>query len=122
MIKLARQFLTGDKVPLGANRSVVAAILARRALEATLDDFWLTCLPGMVACSSRAQLITLPYYLSDQQLAAEVIYAWSALSADCHHSVNALPPTASEISHLVGIVQNLVDGVPMPTCQPSADN
>jgi hypothetical protein len=110
-IQLARQFLTGNKVPLGANRSVVAAILTRRALESILDEFWQVHLPGMVDCSSRAQLITLPYYLPDQQLAAEVTYAWSALSASCHHSVNALPPAASEITHLMGIVQNLVDYV-----------
>ena len=109
MLAMARQVLTGDDLHVGGNRSVVAAVLARRALEGTLDEFWDTHLPGMAACSSRVQLITLPFYLGDQDLAAEACYAWSALSASCHHAVNALPVSPNEMAHLVEIVQAVID-------------
>lgn len=109
MLALARQVLTGDDLPVGANRSVVAAVLTRRALEGALDEFWGTHLPGIASCSSRVQLITLPFYLRDKDLAAETCYAWSALSASCHHAVNALPVSPNELAHLVDIVQAVID-------------
>jgi hypothetical protein len=116
LLQLARKVLTGDQTPVGANRSLVAAILTRRALEATLDEFWRGHLPGIIACSSRSQLVTLPFYFPDQQLAAEAVYAWYALSESCHHSVSALPVPVSGVMHLIEITQRLDDAV--ETVQP----
>ena len=109
MLDVARQVLTGDDLHVGGNRSVVAAVLARRALEGALDEFWGTHLSGITACSSRVQLISLPFYLGNRDLAAEACYAWSALSASCHHAVNALPVSPNEMAHLVDIVQAVID-------------
>jgi hypothetical protein len=107
LLVLARRVMTIDDAPLGVNRSLVAAILTRQALEETLDAFWQYQLPALMECSSRSQLITLAYYLKDPELAAEVTYAWYVLSAACHHSVIGLPAPVAEMAHLVDIVEHL---------------
>jgi len=107
LLVLAHRVMTIDDAPLGVNRCLVAAILTRQALEETLDAFWRSQLPALMECSSRSQLITLPYYLKDAELAGEVTYAWQVLSAACHHSVMGLPAPVAEMSHLVDIVERL---------------
>jgi hypothetical protein len=118
LLALARQTMTSDNAPLGVNRSLVAAILTRQALEETLDTFWRSQLPGLVVCSSRSQLITMPYYLKDAEVAAEVSYAWHLLSAACHHSVIGLPAPVAEMSHLVDIVERLLYAVSYASTPP----
>jgi hypothetical protein len=109
LVAFARRVMTSDDAPLGVNRSLVVGILARQALEETLDTFWQSKLPGFKYCTSRSQLITLPYYLDDAGLAAEVTYAWYALSTVCHHSVCGLPASLAEMTHLVEIVECLLN-------------
>ena len=73
------------------------ALLARQALEAALDDFWRVRAPGLEACSTKAQLLCLPQYLGDEELAERVAYAWAGLSRGCHQHPYELPPTSTEL-------------------------
>lgn len=84
------------------------ALLARQALEAALDDFWRVRAPGMEHCSARAQLLCLPYYLGDEELAERVSYAWAGLSRACHQHPYELSPTSSELLGWLGTVEQLV--------------
>lgn len=99
------------------------ALLARQALEASLDDFWRVRAPGMEHCSTRAQLLCLPFYLQapkpsspqalrvDEALAERVSYAWAGLSRACHQHPYELSPTSSELLGWLGTVEQLVEHV-----------
>lgn len=85
------------------------ALLARQALEGTLDDLWRLRAPGLEQCSTRAQLLCLPFYLpDDQELAERVSYAWGRLSRACHQHPYELPPTSSELLGWLTTVEQLV--------------
>ena len=84
------------------------ALLARQALEATLDDLWLARARGVERCSGRAQLLCLPYYLRDEELAERVSYTWTGLSRACHQHAYELPPTSSELLGWLSTVEALV--------------
>lgn len=107
-----------------------AALLARQALEAALDDFWPVRAPGMEHCSMKAQLLCLPYFLqapkpsgpqalADEKLAERVSYAWAGLSGACHQHPYELPPTSSELLGWLGVVDQLVARVQAGANQPS---
>jgi hypothetical protein len=87
------------------------ALLARQALEGALDDFWKVRQPGMEQCSMKAQLLCLPHYLGDEQLAERVSYAWAGLSRACHQHPYELPPTSAELLGWLGTVEELVGRV-----------
>ena len=85
------------------------ALLARQALEATLDDLWRLRAPGLEQCSARAQLLCLPFYLhGDEELAEKVCYAWAGLSRACHQHPYELAPTSSELVGWLATVEQLV--------------
>jgi hypothetical protein len=85
------------------------ALLARQALESALDDLWRLRAAGVERCSTRAQLICLPSYLSgDEELAERVSYAWAGLSRACHQHPYELPPTSSELLGWLSTVEQLV--------------
>ena len=84
------------------------ALLARQALEAALDDFWRVRAPGMEHCSAHAQLLCLPYYLGDEELAERVSYAWAGLSRACHQHPYELSPTSAELLGWLAVVEQLI--------------
>ncbi|MFA5910373.1 MAG: hypothetical protein WC815_16445 [Vicinamibacterales bacterium] len=84
------------------------ALLARQALESALDDFWRVRALGMEQCSMKAQLLCLPHYLGDEDLAERVSYAWAGLSRACHQHPYELSPTSAELLGWLGIVEELV--------------
>jgi hypothetical protein len=88
-----------------------AALLARQALEQSLDEFWRQRAAGLEMCSARAQLLCLPEYLQ-RDLAERVSYAWTGLSQACHQHAYELPPTADELAIWMETVENLVDTIP----------
>ncbi len=105
------------------------ALLARQALEATLDDLWRVRAPGMEHCSMKAQLLCLPFYfqalkpsgpqaLADEHLAERVSYAWAGLSRACHQHPYELPPTSAELLGWLATVEQLV--VAVTTLKPPA--
>jgi hypothetical protein len=84
------------------------ALLARQALEGALDDFWRKRSPGVEHCSMKAQLLCLPHYLGDEELAERVSYAWAGLSGACHQHPYELPPTSVELLGWLGTVEEFV--------------
>lgn len=85
-----------------------SALLARQALETSLDDLWKLRAPGLERCSVRAQLLCLPYVLSrDPELADRVSYAWAGLSRACHQHAYELPPALPELAGWIGVVEEL---------------
>ena len=87
------------------------ALLARQALEAAIDDFWRVRASGLEQCSMKAQLLCLPHYLGNEELAEQVSYAWAGLSRACHQHPYELPPTSAELTGWMTTVDALVAAV-----------
>lgn len=81
-----------------------AALLARQALERTIDEYWERRAPGVQHVSTRAQLSCLREYLGDPELAGDITYCWGALSAACHHHAYEVGLTELELrEHLEAV-------------------
>jgi hypothetical protein len=74
-----------------------AAVLARQAVELSLDEFWAQRSPPMLESSARGQFLALRLYLPDEDMAAEGHATWSLLSRACHHHPYDLQPTRDEV-------------------------
>ena len=85
-----------------------AALLARQALEETLDAFWVSRKVALAGVSTRPQLICLGHYMEDEAQAAAVRHAWNALSRACHHHAYEVAPTAEELGGWIGTVSAFV--------------
>ena len=85
-----------------------AALLARQALEAAMDELWAARAPEVATLSARAQLTCLPEYLRDPALAGEVAFTWSVLSDACHAHAYETGPTAQELETRFAVVDRLV--------------
>ena len=59
----------------------------------------------------KAQLLCLPHYLGDEELAERASYAWAGLSRACHQHPYELPPTSAELLGWLGTVEELVTRV-----------
>jgi hypothetical protein len=84
------------------------ALLARQAIEVALLEFWLVRAPGLEWCTTHAQLLCLPDYISDRTVAENAAHAWNTLSRICHHHPYELLPTAAELRVLLSITRSLV--------------
>ncbi|MDP9441853.1 MAG: hypothetical protein M3P34_06705 [Actinomycetota bacterium] len=115
LVALARAFTHQADRRLGTSRYLAAVLLVRQALEMALDALWDRKAPGLDGCTSRAQLVSLPYFLDDDELAGEVVYCWYRLSRACHHDEYDLPPSQGEVQHLSGIVERLVAATARPS-------
>lgn len=74
-----------------------AALLARQALEQSLDAYWkLKGLP-LDTLPTGPQLICLSGYLAEESLGERVRHAWGALSDACHHHPYEFAPSADEL-------------------------
>ena len=85
-----------------------SALLACRALEATVSRLWERRTLDLQDRSMRVQLICLRTYLGDADLAARAGHAWSALSRACHHHPYELAPTAAELRGWLAVVEELI--------------
>jgi hypothetical protein len=85
-----------------------AALLARQAIETALLEFWLVRAPGLEWCSTHAQLLCLPEYVRDREIAESASYAWTRLSRICHHHPYELLPTGAELRVLLETTRRLV--------------
>lgn len=93
-----------------------AALLARQALEAALDEFWRERGLALDACPTRAQLLCLREYLPKER-AGEVYEAWAVLTRACHHHAYEVAPTVWELGVVTATVRKLSthpSGAPMP--------
>ena len=97
LLAMARQ-LVGRASPETAGLwPRAAALLARQALETSLDGYWADRRIALESCPTLQQLICLREYLGDADLAGRVHHAWNALSRACHHHPYDLPPSAGEL-------------------------
>src|SRR2546421_9799463 len=74
-----------------------AALLARRALEGALAAMWRETAPGVEDCPARFQLLCLPAYLDDADVAGRASHVWWSLDNACRHRPYELEPTAVEL-------------------------
>jgi hypothetical protein len=112
LIRAARDLLKkGGCARPNSGRHRVRALLARQALESALDELWLRRAKGLELCSAKAQLLCMPAYLGDPEVAGRVSYSWAGLSRACHQHPYELPPTSIELLDWIGTVDTLVERV-----------
>lgn len=121
LVDAARQLLTRPDAATSGIWPRATALLSRQAIEDALRDLWLVRAPGVEKCSTRAQLLCLPYYLGDSEIAECVSYAWAALSQACHQHPYELPPTASELTMWLEIVEEFKRAVGKVVAKAKAD-
>lgn len=85
-----------------------AALLARQALEHSLDAYWHAKGISLAQLATSPQLICLADYLDDRSLGERVRDAWGALSDACHHHPYELAPNAAELRGWIATVRELV--------------
>ena len=91
-----------------------SALLARQALELKLRHLWCALAPGLEDASFRTQLLCLPEFLGNDDLAEQISLTWWALSRVCHYHPYELSPTVAELSGWFGTIQELcshIDGI-----------
>ena len=101
---MARQLLDRATPETAGMWPRTAALLARQALEMSVDEFWVAQRIPLESCATRQQLICLREYLKDPELAGRVHHAWNALSDACHQHPYELPPTAAELGDWISAV------------------
>lgn len=99
-------------------RTRAAAIIGRTALEHLVQAALLARGHRLTEASMRVQLICLSTLVSpDAGRTAHT--AWAGLSQGCHHHAYELSPTASEVRHLLALVDQLAD-LTIPQADPTA--
>ena len=111
---VAGAFNEGVDRHLGASRQLVACVLLRQVLEEAMGSWWDRTVPGLGDCSTRAQLVSLAFYLPDARLARDVVFAWNCLTQACHHHAYDLAPAPSEVARLVETVERFLAAVGEP--------
>ena len=115
---LAGQLLTLAAQTLGKTEGVMvgrwprtAAVLGRQAIEASLADYWGVTEPSIAGVSNRAQFLSLPVYLGDDDLAGRVRQAWASLSRASHYRSYELAPTESELRVWLGTAKTFYNHI-----------
>jgi hypothetical protein len=112
LLAAARAVLAGDTSIPPARWTRSAALLARRALEAlvtaAIADYAsrLAAQPVGGSATMRSKLVCLRV-AGGSTAAAQAEWAWSALSAACHHHAYQLSPIAAEVAHLIQLVESV---------------
>jgi hypothetical protein len=108
LLAAARDLISRDDAATAGVWPRTAALLARQALEGSIDQVWARRpdTAGLAERSMRTQLICLPAYINPG-LATRAAYVWAALSSACHHHPYELPPTAAELTGWLDEVQQL---------------
>ena len=108
VLRIARGVISRPEMGLNGVWPRAAAHLCRQALELALEEFWKKGMPALADATLRAQLVCLPLYMKDEELARLVGYTWSALSHACHHHMYELAPTVSELTAWADTVEALI--------------
>ena len=109
LLRTAREVLSRSDTGLTGVWPRATAHLCRQALELALEEFWKKRMPGLVNTNLRTQLICLPLYMKDEELARAVAYTWAALSTACHHHIYELAPAASELKAWADTVEAMLN-------------
>ncbi len=90
-----------------------AALLARQALEGSLDMFWRSKkLSFDPHTGRRQQFLCLHAYLEDRELAGLAHNTWATLSDASHHHAYELAPTVGEVEALIKTAEGFALGNP----------
>ena len=108
LLGTARSLASSANRRLGASRFLAAALLVRQALEDALRAFWRQECPGVENCSWRVQLVSLPFFLNDSDLAGSTVSAWYRLSTMCHYDRLASHTDLTELEGLLDVVDRFV--------------
>ena len=108
LLALSRGLLSRTDAETAGLWPRASALLARQALEAALDRYWVARAIPLDACATLPQLICLARFLDDPDLAGHVRHAWNALSDACHHHAYELAPTVEELGALLDAVEGFV--------------
>jgi hypothetical protein len=93
-------------------RTRAAAVVARAALELAVDARLAEHGLDLTRATMRSRLICLTT-LVDGDAGEAAAVAWAGLSAGCHQHAYELTPTWAEITHLIGLVETVLN-VPRP--------
>jgi hypothetical protein len=107
-LSVARDLLSRSDPDTSGLWPRAAAFLGRQALEDAMVWVWVTRTPGLEECSKRAQLLCLPQYLEDEDLAESASHVYGRLSLACHHHPYELSPTADELTAWLDEVERVV--------------
>lgn len=107
LLRMARGLLADAEPEMTGVWPRASAVLAGRALEASLRRLWERQQLDLRGCSMRVQLICLKSYLGDPDLAARTSHTWSELRRACHHHPYELAPTATELRGWLEVVEEL---------------
>jgi hypothetical protein len=88
-----------------------SALLGRQALESSLERFWRRFANGLQATPMRCQLLSLPTFIGDAELARRASHAWWALSRASHHQAYDLGPTHEELDGWLTDVGDLANAI-----------
>jgi hypothetical protein len=108
VLGIARDVVAHPEMGMNGVWPRAAAHLCRQALELALEEFWKKRMPALADATLRAQLVCLPLYMKDEELARSVGYTWSALSHACHHHMYELAPAVSELKAWADTVEALI--------------
>jgi hypothetical protein len=111
LLRMARGLLAHGEPEMRGVWPRASAVLAGRALEASLHRLWERRQLDLRGCSMRVQLICLKSYLGDEDLAVRARHTWSALRSACHHHPYELAPTAAELRAWLSVVEELAQRV-----------
>jgi len=109
LLAAARATLDGEGTLPPRRRTRAAAVVARAALELAVDAR--LARHGLVlgGATMRSRLICLGTVV-DPRAGEAAAVAWVGLSSGCHQHAYELSPTWAEITHLIGLVESVVQG------------
>lgn len=87
-----------------------SALLARQALEEAVAAMWDGPLFPMRSANMTAQLISLPFFSDDPDLARRIRQCWHALSSVAHAHPYELAPTVAELNGWLEVVDQFLAG------------
>jgi hypothetical protein len=111
LLAVARAMVRQPRPSTAGSWARAAALLGRQALEAALGDLWSRKHTGIGMASMRSQLLCLPAFLSDAELAGQVSHGWAALSRACHQHPYELAPTAEELERWLDVTEALLRAI-----------
>jgi hypothetical protein len=98
LLTTARELIDRASVDTRGLWPRAAVLLARQSLEVALKTYWSAAAPGVEECSTRAQLLCLGSYVSDEEFARSANQVWTSLSRAAHFHPYELPPTIEELT------------------------
>lgn len=118
LLGAARAILARAEAQRGQSWARAVALLARQALEGSVDSYWAQRAPGMDGCRRKVKLLCLASYLDEPMIGRLAYQTWAALSDACHHHAYELAPTTTELAGWIETVGTVVDSLTRNAARP----